>query len=814
MTELPSGAWGPYARVHAGPCYLADRLLAQLFTFPIVIGQRREELILKQSRTEDGKTLLRPERAILERRAMGLSPIQATADDREKDDQALLNRRARAQEADAEGLLWSAQIPFLPAGMAQEVVAPPDADPQHKGPADWGAGLATVECFPAFADPAADGLLVRVTLTNRSSAPQTYYVDLLGGMGLIAPQFVTADLTVEPGDKKDDGVVVQHSKCPTVFALAADASRYADSHFALRYYRVSDAYFAPEGATTRRDPAGIVLPAGLLSSPSGVAAAPKDKGRKKNQHDPFPPDTEPDTSGQWGLTRIDDIALAPGESITLFLCVGVGKDKDAARDSAQTLLSLADDAVIMGQPRVGAYTGAQSSHSKERFNSGDTALDHLMAQALTNVPFVAFRRIGVPSREDRPGRMGGSYQAAEGGNIALGWTAYRPDWAAAQLNAWFLTRSDPDAPLSNLRAVPPTNLFALWELYQRTHDRVLLENFYPFARRRYRELLAAGRPNDTTWLFSWSSAIPGGHSPQIYAPDYSAYVIRAAKILRRIADALGQHAADVQSYDKDIAEATRALNTTLWDAGRVLYVPKAADPADAAKAAALASLTDLLPLIAGVETVSPERRAALLRTLTDPAAFWSEAGLRSVSKADPTYRSTARNGGAIAFGLNWMLWKALLDCGETATAHKLADALLSAYHKAQDTAGFCPEWLDGDTGAAGGVTDYSGDACVLLALYAAYHRPGTISTDWDTMLLDSRYDAAADTLHLVFRSPAPSGNSVVLCVLGKPNGSYRLTGAMTGSVTADAGGVLTLTPPTDSTTRQLDIVPAAPGAAQ
>ncbi len=809
-TELPLGAWGPYSRTNGEPCCLADRLLAQLFAFPIVIGQRREEMIFRQTRTADGKTRLRPERAVLERRAMGLSPMEAAADDHANGDKAFLNRHARVVEADAEGLLWSAQIPFEPAGLAQEVATPPGADPP--APAEWGAGMATVECFPAFADPTAEGLLIRVTLTNRSAAPETYYVDLLGGMSGPAPQFAPEGLTVDTGKSVEDGVTIQHAKCPAIFALASDASRYAQTTFALRTYRVSDAYFAPEGAMTQRDATGIALPCGLIA-PGAAANPPQDKGRKtaQAQSDNAAP---PAAAGQWGLTRVDDITLGPGESATLFLCVGVGKDKDAARDSAQTLLSLADDATILGQPRVGAYTKAVAAHRKAGFVSGDAVLDRLMAQSLVNVPFTLFRRVGVGSRQDRPGRWAGIYQPTEGGSIALGWIAYRPDWAATQLNAWFLSSGNPDKLPPHPIAVPPINLFALWELYQSTHDREMLEHFYPFAHRRYRELLSAGRPNDTTWLFSWQdSALRKAQDPTLYSPDYSAYVIRAAKILRRIATILGRPAAEIQDYTRDITEATRALNATLWDAGHGLYVSRSAASAGAAAKPEPARLNDLLPLLAGSEALSAEQRAALLKTLTDPATFWSEAGLRSVSKADPAYRAGLRSSGPVAFGLNWLLWKALLDLGETTTARQLADALLQGYHKAQTEAGFCPEWLDGDTGAAGGVTDYSGDACVLLALQAAYHRPGTISSGWDTDLLGSRYDAVSDTLHLAFRTTA-AGKNALLCVMGKPNAHYTLNGALTGSVTSDAAGVLTLTPPDDSSTRQLDIAPAAPGAAQ
>jgi hypothetical protein len=163
----------------------------------------------------------------------------------------------------------------------------------------------------------------------------------------------------------------------------------------------------------------------------------------------------------------------------------------------------------------------------------------------------------------------------------------------------------------------------------------------------------------------------------------------------------------------------------------------------------------------------------------------------------------------VRFGTNWLLWKALLDLGETTTARRLADALLDGYRRATK-AGGCPEWLDGDTGAPGGALDVSGDACGLIPLYAAYHLAGTVTTGWNVVVLDQRYDHAADTLHIAFRNLEPQHGSVLVCALNRPNGVYRLSGALQGTQTADADGVLTLTAPQDPTTQSLDIVPNSP----
>jgi hypothetical protein len=845
-TELSLGAWGPYSRLHIGPCYLADRLLARLFAFPIVIGQRREEVVLRPFQTVGGKTRMRPVKVVLERRAMGLSPVQADNDDRADPVEAALNRQARIQDANAEGLYWNARIRFAPAEVTQSVV--PSMEGGGTGTVSgWGAGEATVTWFPAYADPDADGLLARVTLVNRSDAPQTYYVDLLGGMDVTGAAFEAKDLTVST-DPADGDVIVRHNGTDAVFALAGRAP------FPVRPYQVGATYFSSAGNVTERDSSGVAVPCGVTA---GTGDREQGAGNRQqatgNRENPIPelrtPNPDTRDSGNWGLMRVDEIAVAPKQTVTILLCIGTGPDADTARASVLTLLREMEDKEPNGKLKEGAIFKAQAAHEKTRFASGDSALDRLMAQSLVNIPYWLARRVGVPTRQPMGSRLSGIYFPAAGGMIALGWVGYRPDWAAAQLNAYFLTRGAPDTLPRHPEAIPPTNLFALWELCQHTHDRAMLERFYPFARRRYRELLTVGRQNENDWLFSWpgdteenaifgGSADPGTPSagakaaePRVYAPDYSAYVIRSARILRQMAEQLRRPKEELDGYERDATEATRALNATLWDGKYGIYGSRPAETAGNRKQAtgnreiptsspqppAPYTLASLLPLIAGTGALSPEQRSALLRHLTDPAAFWSAAGLRSVSKASPAYRHGERYGGAVHIGANELLWKALLDLGEAETARKLADAVIRGYRNAQAASGGCPEWLDGDTGAAGGASDYSGDACALLPLYAAYHTPGTITTGWDIALLDSRSDRATNSLHVVFRNLTPAVKGVILCVAGKPNGKYTYSGSFSGSVTADANGVLTLSAPLDSTTQSLDIGPvpvAPPGGAR
>ncbi|MCW3052125.1 MAG: alpha-glucosidase, partial [Chthonomonadales bacterium] len=344
---------------------------------------------------------------------------------------------------------------------------------------------------------------------------------------------------------------------------------------------------------------------------------------------------------------------------------------------------------------------------------------------------------------------------------------------------------------------------------------------YPFARRRYQEMLTAGRTGTNNWLFSWKTGVPEidgdnntlttnlkSANSRVYSPDYSAFVIRSARILQRMATVLEHPANELLAYSQDAEAAAQALNTTLWDSMHETYVSRSVATADAAPIAS-DELTSLLPLATGSDTLNLTQRAALLHRLTDPALFWSSAGLRSVAKTSANYLPHNPGNGAVAFGTNWLLWKALLDLGETETARKLADNLLRSYHAAQISTDACPEALDGDTGLACGATDVSGDASTLLDLYSAYHQIGNVSSGWNVLLLDRHYDRASDSLSIVFRPVEKNGNAMVLCVMGKPNGKYSVQGATVSDVTADANGVVTLALPSKGNTQELTVKPSA-----
>ena len=386
---------------------------------------------------------------------MGLSPAEGARD------AGGVPATARIVDADLYGYLTTARVAFPEAAVSQDIARRHDPAGNPLPATNWPVAAATVAWTAAFADNGAEGLVIRISLTNPGISGQKFFVDLLGGLDRPDPLFSLTDFSVEP-DAEGRGLPFRHKKLDNWFAITAQ-----QGDFASRGYAVSGDVFAPSANACSRDQAGAPVPGAVTAAPA------------------------------WALTRLSGISVEAGETRTLVLAVGIGRDSDGALVSARTLLAATEERQGgAGGPNL--FAQAQKAHDAARYRSGSAAIDGLMAQSLVNVPFHDLRRVGVGSREFTP-----YYQPGVGGWMALGWAVARPDWSVAQLNAWFVTETPLQTTIRRTISPPPTDVFVLWDLVQRTHDRDMLEKFYPYAVQRFQQFLESGRERGDAWLFAW-----------------------------------------------------------------------------------------------------------------------------------------------------------------------------------------------------------------------------------------------------------------------------------------------------------------------
>ncbi len=766
-TELPCGAWGPYSRMHSGPCYLAQRFPFQLLSFPIIVGQRRVERIRQLKSAADSRGKLASDDMVLRRRVLGTSPTSGNQDDLAGTRQ--MNRRAVATEADYEGLLWTLEAHFAPSPLLQNAAPLPAPNGAPIRPAPWGAGRTRITWFPAFADNA-DGLLIRVELENNSTESQSWYIDQLEGIDTVTDKLSPVELVFDP-QQESSSLAMRHQNLSTVFAAAV-----VNRDFPPTFHTVSSAYFAPEASQSHIERNGSSPPTGELAADTVPTAGP--------------------IPGRWGLMRLDDIVVAPGQKRVLWLCIGVGGDAGAAVSSARSLLRTAEG--NPGAGIAGAYAAAQAAHLLAQSLPGTDALNRLLSQTLLCTPANGARRLGAPSRLMPEGAV---YNPEFGALEALAWMDTRPERAAAQLNAWFSVLSNPDAPISKTHARPALDLFVLWQLHQLDTSPELLKRVYPFARKRYLELLAGCRLGDTG-LYGWPSIDiargDAGVKPGPPTRDCSATIGAEAGLLARIGQIVGVPDAEINQYR---TEASAALDAMGKQDGSF---NSGTDTADS-----------LMPLLFGVNLPTASLETTLTR-LKDTGKFLSPFGLRSVSKDSSRYHAGVANQGAISYKQNWQLFLSLLDIGRGEIAEEIADKLVRGYSAAasSQTDNPLPQWLDGDTGAGGGVSDWCGDSAALIWLNQRLVRPGGFASGARLELTERKYDAIQDTYTLAIRTfePSPEGYTpvCVLC-LGKPAGKYIVKGASTRTLTADAMGRIVVAGSAIPETLHIAISPASNG---
>ena len=170
---------------------------------------------------------------------------------------------------------------------------------------------------------------------------------------------------------------------------------------------------------------------------------------------------------------------------------------------------------------------------------------------------------------------------------------------------------------------PPIYAWAVWRVYEQSHDLEFLQAAYPGLQRNYDYWWSHKMIGDS--LFSGGSLgmdnLPRGSSGAAQA-DASAWMAFFARDMARIASELRDPAGS-ERYWVDRGTIQGAINSTLWDERTGFYYDLDTDGSFVAQK----SYSGLVPLIAGV--VPPERVPRLLAALHDPNEFLSPAGIRS-----------------------------------------------------------------------------------------------------------------------------------------------------------------------------------------
>lgn len=488
------------------------------------------------------------------------------------------------------------------------------------------------------------------------------------------------------------------------------------------------------------------------------------------------------------------IFLEPGSDrvITGLVCCGEPKSvysRVAAFDpSAPELQRLHDAArsraffVADGQP--------DANPSGEAYRSGQA---RMAATVLCNVVYPVRTR-GTWIRHYTPGRWWDSLYTWDSGFIGLGLAELDPDRAVDTLNAYLTAQDTEDAAFIHHGSLVPTQFYLFLELWNRTQSPSLLQYFYPRLRQYHRFL--AGRLGSSTtrtlrsglirpWDYFYNSGGWDDYPPQVHVHRYglqqtvapvisTAQVIRTARILTMAALALGEPTGE---YEDDIAHLSNALQAYAWDdeAGYFGYVVHTDQgwPVEILRYEDGSNynmgMDGATPLVAGVCTPAQETR--LLKLLMSDAHLWTRFGLTAVDQSAPYYSTDGYWNGTVWMAHQWFFWKALLDLGCADEAHQIASTALEVWQQEVDRSYNCFEHFTAATGRGAGWHHFGGLSTPVLSWFAAYHRPGRVTTGLDTWVEDLDVASARDGLRIRLCHTGQAHHSPVVIVTLVP-GDY------------------------------------------
>jgi hypothetical protein len=260
----------------------------------------------------------------------------------------------------------------------------------------------------------------------------------------------------------------------------------------------------------------------------------------------------------------------------------------------------------------------------------------------------------------------------------------------------------------------------------------------------------------------------------------TAHGIRIAKILQMAARALGE-AGDVLEYQVDIDSWVKSLNHYAWDeeAGYFSYLrhDQEGQPQEFLRHAGGQNfnmgLDGASPFFAGVCT--PVQESLILERLASSERMWTPLGICTVDKTADYYRVDGYWNGAVWFPQQWFFWKALLDIGQASFAGQIASTALETWKAEVDASYHCFEHFIVQTGRGAGWHQFSGLSTPVLLWYGAYHRPGRLTTGFDTWIHAQQFKDGNRHLDAELECQSSKERSFTILATMSPGQTYQTT---------------------------------------
>jgi len=294
-----------------------------------------------------------------------------------------------------------------------------------------------------------------------------------------------------------------------------------------------------------------------------------------------------------------------------------------------------------------------------------------------------------------------------------------------------------DGGISKDRSQPPVGSMCVWKMHQYWPDPEFLRQVYPkLASWHDWWLKARNAKNDG--LLEWGSStgvlkdaqletgwddtpqfegVEGiemvGDTMNAYAVDLCSLWAMDSKYLALIASAIGR-LDDARRYRREELEMKGRINAKLWNENLGIYCSRFFDRKDGSPGDFLTRLTpaNFYPLICGAP--DGDRAQRVIKIMTDPAQFWGEWILPTVSRQDPLFLEQTYWHGTIWGPVNYLVFQGLKRYATPELKSAFAQKSVQLFMDSWLANGFCGENFLSIDGSVGGNRNYTWGALMCL----------------------------------------------------------------------------------------------------
>lgn len=478
-----------------------------------------------------------------------------------------------------------------------------------------------------------------------------------------------------------------------------------------------------------------------------------------------------DDNGAWENLFAQPVYLAPHETKHLkFTVESIGHE-----DDSETIVTSSNQ----------LYQVKYNSDGKPYAFS-----QNMMAYTtLLNVVYPIYSRRGF-IRHNTPGRNWDSLYTWDSGFIGMGLATIDFERAFDCLNAYLTPVGDIHSPYIFHGSVVPTQILLYAELFDRFPEkREQLKKLYPMVKQYYdfySSLCDDGHQTGSgllkTWHIFYNSGGWDDYPPQTAVHKNSlsgvcgntndttpvittACVVLIAKIMKRIANLFCME--DTGNFDDDIKKYSEAIQKYLWDdeAGYYSYMihDENGTPHEFLRyndgTNYNCGFDGIYPYIAGISDSYQQKRVIC----NIKNGLMTQYGVGTVDIRVPYYSDSGYWNGSVWIPHQWILWKSLLDTGETELAAEIAQKAVKTWSTEVCDSYSCFENFMVRTGRGSGYHAFSGLSTPVLMFYEALYSPGSVTAGFFTSVKSTRFSCNNSELELTVDASADT-STVIVCM--------------------------------------------------